>query len=139
MEDSTLTYNLGNLGFWMCSTGWFKQNCFRSHCSPIVPSSPPLNTIKKLHSWCGRASLSNQMSGLLVPCYYNLEHEQLIIKEIQSNAKNFVLGYCWMSIFFSLSSNLNLTNLQSRVEVRYSFNTCDLIDFNLLRLRSNPL
>ena len=20
----------------MCSTGWFKQNCFRSHCSPIV-------------------------------------------------------------------------------------------------------
>ena len=39
MEDSTLTYNLGNLGFWMCSTGWIKQNCFRSHCSPIVP--PP--------------------------------------------------------------------------------------------------
>ena len=40
MEVSTLTYNLGNLGFWMCSTGWFKQNCFRSHFSPIVP--PPL-------------------------------------------------------------------------------------------------
>ena len=38
MEVSTLTYNLGNLGFWMCSTGWFKQNCFRSHCSPIVGS-----------------------------------------------------------------------------------------------------
>ena len=38
MEVSTLTYNLGNLGFWMCSTGWFKQNCFRSHCSPIVHS-----------------------------------------------------------------------------------------------------
>ena len=36
MEVSTLTYNLGNLGFWMCSTGWFKLNCFRSHCSPIV-------------------------------------------------------------------------------------------------------
>ena len=36
MEVSTLTYNFGNLGFWICSTGWFKQNCFRSHCSPIV-------------------------------------------------------------------------------------------------------
>ena len=40
MEVSTLTYNLGNLGFWMCSTGWFKQNCFRSHCSPIVGCWP---------------------------------------------------------------------------------------------------
>ena len=36
MEVSTLTYNLGNLGFWMCSTGWFKQNCFRSQCWPNV-------------------------------------------------------------------------------------------------------
>ena len=26
----------GHFGFWICSTGWFKQNCFRSHCSPIV-------------------------------------------------------------------------------------------------------
>ena len=28
----------------MCSTGLFKQNCFRSHCSPIRPfaHSPPL-------------------------------------------------------------------------------------------------
>ena len=25
----------------MCSTGWFKQNCFRSHCSPIVRPPPP--------------------------------------------------------------------------------------------------
>ena len=41
MEVSTLTYNLGNLGFWMCSTGWFKLNWFRSHCSPIV-RPPPL-------------------------------------------------------------------------------------------------
>ena len=36
MEVSTLTYNLGNLGFWMCSTGWFKLNCFRSQCWPNV-------------------------------------------------------------------------------------------------------
>ena len=49
MEVSTLTYNLGNLGFWMCSTGWFKQNCFRSHCSPIVP--PPLNGKNLLSSF----------------------------------------------------------------------------------------
>ena len=41
VEVSTLTYNLGNFGFWMCSTGWFKQNCFRSHCSPIVGGSTP--------------------------------------------------------------------------------------------------
>ena len=40
VEVSTLTHNLGNLGFWMCSTGGFKQNCFRSHCSPIVPPPP---------------------------------------------------------------------------------------------------
>ena len=39
-EVSTLTYNLSNLGFRMCSTGWFKQNCFRSHCSPIVGPLP---------------------------------------------------------------------------------------------------
>ena len=40
VEVSTLTYNLCNFGFWMCSTGWFKQNCFRSQCWPNVAGGP---------------------------------------------------------------------------------------------------
>ena len=36
VKVSTLTYNLGNFGVWMCSTGWFKKNCFRSQCWPNV-------------------------------------------------------------------------------------------------------
>ena len=37
VEVFTLTHNLG---FWMCSTGWFKLNCFRSQCSPTVRGRP---------------------------------------------------------------------------------------------------
>ena len=65
MEVSTLTYNFGNLGFWICSTGWFKQNCFRSHCSPIVPPLPNettfcLSVIKCLtHLFFLRLSIDN--------------------------------------------------------------------------------
>ena len=51
MEVSTLTYNLGNLGFWMCSTGWFKLNCFRSHCSPIVGGNPLSGKNQKSSFW----------------------------------------------------------------------------------------
>ena len=46
------TYNLANLGFWMCSTGWLELNCFRSQCSPTVPPHPPnqvMTSFRKSH------------------------------------------------------------------------------------------
>ena len=41
----------GHFGFWICSTGWFKQNCFRSPCSPIVGGGYPLNGKNPLNSF----------------------------------------------------------------------------------------
>ena len=116
-------------------------NQFATTCLNMGLNPPPLlNNIKKLHSWCGKASLSNQLSGLLVPCYCKLEHEQFLVEYLRNpkQCQELSFGVLLVVHLFSLWSNWHLTNLQ-RVEVWYPFNTCHLIDFNLLRLRSNPL
>ena len=82
MEVSTLTYNFGNLGFWICSTGWFKQNCFRSHCSPIVEGSTKSTkqhfiTLSTWSFWANMQSslfttyLANWASHAPIPRQYN--------------------------------------------------------------------
>ena len=64
MEVSTLTYNLGNLGFWMCSTGWFKQNCFRSQCWPNVGGGVPIYYNITWHPAPNRARLGAAFGGV---------------------------------------------------------------------------
>ena len=53
----------GHFGFWICSTGWFKQNCFRSHCSPIVPPSGQIGLNSYFYTF---AFVNNQP---LPPCW----------------------------------------------------------------------
>ena len=81
LKVSTLTYNLGNFGFWMCSTGWFKQNCFRRKCWPNVRRPfPPADLSESKMWWCGDDSwiAANKITEIL--CQPHVWRDNVICK-----------------------------------------------------------